>query len=98
NLFRVWWSIMLPLTRPALAAVSVFSFVSVWNSFMWPLIVLKDDHLYPLALGLSYLMGTFVMDFRVMSAGTVIALVPVIVFYLIMQRYFVSGLQGAVKG
>lgn len=98
NAFRVWWNIMLPLTRPALAALSVFSFISVWNSFMWPLIVLKDDHLYPLALGLSYLMGTFGTDYRVMTAGTVIALAPVIIFYLTMQRHFISGLQGAVKG
>jgi putative chitobiose transport system permease protein len=96
--FRIWWSIMLPLTRPILAALSVFSFVSVWNSFIWPLIILKNDDLYPLALGLAYLSGTFGDDVRTMAAGTVISLLPVIIFYLFMQRYFVSGLQGAIKG
>ncbi|MBA4542196.1 MULTISPECIES: carbohydrate ABC transporter permease [Thermoactinomyces] len=94
---RLWWSIMLPLTKPTLAALSVFSFISVWNSFIWPLIVLKNDHLYPLALGLAYLSGTFGDDVRAMAAGTVISLVPIIVFYLLMQRYFVSGMQGAIK-
>jgi putative chitobiose transport system permease protein len=96
--FRIWWSIMLPLTRPTLAALSVFSFISVWNSFIWPLIILKNDDLYPLALGLAYLSGTFGDDVRTMAAGTVISLVPVIIFYLLMQRHFVSGLQGAIKG
>ncbi|MBA4494689.1 carbohydrate ABC transporter permease [Paenactinomyces guangxiensis] len=96
--FRIWWSIMLPLTRPTLAALSVFSFISVWNSFIWPLIILKNDQLYPLALGLAYLSGTFNDDVRTMAAGTVISLLPVIIFYLLMQRYFVSGLQGAIKG
>ncbi|PRZ15439.1 MULTISPECIES: carbohydrate ABC transporter permease [Laceyella] len=96
--FRMWWSIMLPLTKPTLAALSVFSFISVWNSFIWPLIVLKNDDLYPLALGLAYLSGTFGDDVRVMAAGTVVSLLPIIVFYLMMQRYFVSGMQGAIKG
>lgn len=96
--FRIWWNIMLPLTKPTLAALSVFSFISVWNSFIWPLIILKNDQLYPLALGLAYLAGTFGDDVRTMAAGTVISLVPVILFYLFMQRYFVSGLQGAIKG
>lgn len=98
GIFRVWWRIILPLTRPTLAALSVFSFISVWNSFMWPLIILKNDDLYPLALGLAYLAGTFGNEVRAMSAGTVISLMPVILFYLMMQRYFVSGMQGAVKG
>jgi putative chitobiose transport system permease protein len=98
GIFRVWWGIILPLTRPTLAALSVFSFISVWNSFMWPLIILKNDNLYPLALGLAYLAGTFGTEVRAMSAGTVISLIPVIVFYLLMQRNFVSGMQGAVKG
>jgi len=98
GMFRTWRSVMLPLMRPTLAALSVFSFISVWNSFMWPLIILKSEHLFPLALGLAYLAGTFGDDVKTMAAGTVISLVPVIVFYLVMQKHFVSGLQGAVKG
>ncbi|UZJ80947.1 carbohydrate ABC transporter permease [Fictibacillus sp. KU28468] len=96
--FRVWWSIILPLTRPTLAALSVFAFISVWNSFMWPLIILKDDSLFPISLGLAYLSGTFGTDVKTMAAGVVISLVPVIIFYIAMQRHFVSGLQGSIKG
>lgn len=98
GMFRIWWNIMLPLTKPTIAALSVFSFISVWNSFMWPLIILKNENLYPLALGLAYLAGTLGTDVKTMSAGTVISLLPVILFYLFLQRYFVAGLQGAVKG
>ncbi|WP_408008537.1 carbohydrate ABC transporter permease [Pseudalkalibacillus sp. A8] len=96
--FRVWWSVILPLTKPTLAALSVFSFISVWNSFMWPLIILKDESLFPIALGLAYLSGTFGTDVKTMAAGVVISLVPIIVFYILMQRHFVSGLQGSIKG
>ncbi|MCF6411613.1 carbohydrate ABC transporter permease [Pseudalkalibacillus salsuginis] len=96
--FRVWWSVILPLTKPTLAALSVFSFISVWNSFMWPLIILKDESLFPIALGLAYLSGTFGTDVKTMAAGVVISLVPIIIFYILMQRHFVSGLQGSIKG
>ena len=97
--FKTWWKVILPMARPTLAALSIISFVSVWNSFMWPLIILNNDNLYPLSLGLAYLSGTFGNEVRVMAAGTVISLVPIIVFYLMMQKHFVAGLaQGAVKG
>jgi putative chitobiose transport system permease protein len=88
--FRVWWSIILPLTKPTLAALSVFSFIS--------LIILKDENLYPIALGLAYLSGTFGTDVKTMAAGVIISLIPVIIFYIVMQRHFVSGLQGSIKG
>lgn len=97
--FRTWWKIILPMAKPTLAALSIISFVSVWNSFMWPLIILNNDDLYPLSLGLAYLSGTFGNEVRVMAAGTVLSLIPIITFYLIMQKHFVSGLTtGAVKG
>jgi putative chitobiose transport system permease protein len=96
--FRVWWNIMLPSVKPTIAALSVFSFISVWNSFVWPLIILKNDDLFPLSLGLAYLTGTLDGDVKTMAAGTVISILPVIIFYMCMQRFFVSGLQGAVKG
>ena len=97
--FRTWWSIVLPMVKPTVAALSIISFVNVWNSFMWPLIILNDDKLYPLSLGLAYLSGAFGFDVRIMAAGTTLSLIPIIVFYLLMQKHFVSGLsQGAVKG
>lgn len=95
--FRMWWQIMLPLTKPTLAAVSIFGFISVWESFVWPLIILNDNELYTLALGLNYLSGTFGGDVRTLTAGTIISLVPVVIFFLFTQRYFLQGLQGAIK-
>lgn len=95
--FRLWWSIMLPMTKPALATVAVFAFVSVWEAFIWPLIVLNDNDLYPIALGLNYLTGTFGDDVRTLTAGVAISLVPIVIFFLFAQRYFIEGLQGAVK-
>ena len=67
--FRTWWSIVLPMVKPTVAALSIISFVNVWNSFMWPLIILNDDKLYPLSLGLAYLSGAFGFDVRIMAAG-----------------------------
>lgn len=95
--WRMFWQIMLPLTKPTLAAAGVFSFIAVWDSFIWPLIILNDDSLYPIALGLNYLVGTFGSDVKGLAAGTILSLIPVVVFYLFMQKYFIEGLSGAVK-
>lgn len=95
--WRMFWQVMLPLTKPTLATAGVFSFISVWDSFIWPLIILNDDSLYPIALGLNYLMGTFDQDIRGLAAGTILSLIPVVIFYLAMQRYFIEGISGAVK-
>lgn len=94
---RLWWSIMVPQVRPALATVAIFSFISVWNDFVWPLVVLSDPDKFPIALGLAYLAGIFGADVRSLAAGTVIAMLPVMAFFLALQRHFVAGLQGAVK-
>ena len=96
--FRLWWQVMLPMVRPSLAAVSIFSFVGYWNSFMWPLIVLKDKELYPLSVGLAALESTFESNFRYISAGAIISIIPILIFFYFTQRYFVEGYKGAVKG
>jgi putative chitobiose transport system permease protein len=95
---RIFWNVMLPQVRPTLAVLAIFGFVSVWNNFLWPLVVLKDAEKYPVALGLAYLAGTFGADARTAAAGAVIAMVPVVVFFLAMQKHFVEGMAGAVKG
>ncbi|MEQ4203915.1 carbohydrate ABC transporter permease [Actinopolymorpha sp. B17G11] len=95
---RIFWNVMLPQVRPTLAVLAIFGFVSVWNNFLWPLVVLKDAGKYPVALGLAYLAGTFGADARTAAAGAVIAMVPVVAFFLAMQKHFVEGMAGAVKG
>lgn len=96
--FRLWWQIMTPQVAPSMATLAVFGFISVWNSFQWPLIILKDADKFPLSLGLAYLAGIFGADMRSLAAGTVLSMIPVLVFFLVMQRYFVAGMKGAVKG
>jgi putative chitobiose transport system permease protein len=95
----IWWRIMLPLTLPTIAAFSILQFVAFWNSFLWPIIVIGSDRqLYPLSAGLLDLSGAFATNTRAVSAGAVIATIPIIVVFLFFQRYFMRGLEGAVKG
>ena len=94
----IWWRIMLPLTTPALSTLAIFQFVAFWNSFLWPIIILKTPDKYPLAAGLLYLRGLFAYNTRYIAAGTVIATLPVIVVFILMQRYFMRGLAaGALR-
>jgi putative chitobiose transport system permease protein len=94
----IWWRILLPLTAPALATLAIFQFVAFWNSFLWPIIILKTPDKYPLAAGLLYLRGLFAHNTRYIAAGTVIASLPIIVVFLFTQRYFMRGIAaGAIK-
>ena len=95
----IWWRIMLPLTMPTIAAFSILQFVAFWNTFLWPIIVIGSDRqLYPLSAGLLDLSGSFASNTRAVSAGAVIATIPIIIVFLFFQRYFMRGLEGAVKG
>jgi putative chitobiose transport system permease protein len=98
NEWRIFWHVMLPPVRPTLAVLSIFGFVNVWNQFLWPLVVLKDESLYPVTLGLAYLAGTHGADARPAAAGAVLAMVPVVGFFLLMQRHIIEGMAGALKG
>ncbi|MDI1463453.1 carbohydrate ABC transporter permease [Catellatospora sp. KI3] len=91
--------IALPSVRGSLAVVAVFSFLFAWDDFLWPLIVLKSPDNYTLTIGLQYLSGTFTNDQRVVAAGTMIAVLPLIIIFLGLQRLFFRGVgEGGVKG
>ncbi len=96
--FGIWWRILLPLIRPGLATLAIFSFVGSWNSFLWPLLMLRDTSLYTLPLGLAFLEGAFTGNLRTVAAGIMVATVPIIIVFLVFQRHFIKGLAGAVKG
>jgi putative chitobiose transport system permease protein len=96
--FRIWWGILLPLIRPGLATLAIFSFVGSWNSFLWPLLMLRDETLYTLPVGLAFLEGAFTGNLRTVAAGVMVATVPIIIVFLMFQRQFIRGLSGAVKG
>lgn len=95
---RLWAQVMLPLVAPALATLAIIEFTAYWNSFIWPLIILKSPERYPLAVGLLYLSGLFAHDTRLIAAGAVLMTLPMIVIFLALQRYFLRGIVlGAVK-
>ncbi|MER5967601.1 carbohydrate ABC transporter permease [Streptomyces sp. NPDC002057] len=94
-----FWRIALPSVRGTLAVVAIFSFVFAWDDFLWPLIVLSDPGNYTLTVGIQYLSGTFTNDQRVIAAGTMIAVVPLLALFFALQRYFFRGVgEGGVKG
>lgn len=96
--WRIYRSIVLPLLRPILVTLGVFTFMGVWNDFMWPLIVLTDDHLYTLPVALANLLGEHAQDTELMMAGAVLTVVPVMVLFAVLQRYYIAGITaGGVK-
>ncbi|NJN17925.1 MAG: carbohydrate ABC transporter permease [Oscillochloris sp.] len=98
NEFRIWWGVLLPTVRPSLATAAVFTAVGSWNALLWPSLMLRDRDLYTLPVGLNTLRGMFIADFRLIAAGAILAILPMLISFLFAQRYFVDGLSGAVKG
>ncbi len=99
NAFQIWWKIMLPLVKPALATLAIFTFVGAWSEFLWPSIVLTKQEMYTLPVGLTHLQGVFSSNWRYIAAGAVISIIPILVVFLALQKYFIEGsTQGAVKG
>lgn len=97
--FQVFWSVILPLARPALGALAIFTFVRHWNDFLWPLIALTRPQNYTLTVGVANLQGEFATDYGVIFAGAALAALPMIVFFFAFQRQFLEGVRmGAVKG
>jgi len=95
---RIYWTIVLPLLRPILVTLGVFTFLSTWNDFMWPLIVLTDESRYTLPLALANLSGEHVQDTELMLAGAVVTVLPVLLLFLAVQRHYIEGiLMGSVK-
>lgn len=88
---RIFTTIIVPLIRPALATVAVFAFMSSWNSFLWPLVVIRSPELMTLPLGLSTLQGQFTTEYDVVMAGSVFSIVPIAVLYLLAQRHIIAG-------
>ncbi|MEU5891284.1 carbohydrate ABC transporter permease [Streptomyces sp. NPDC047461] len=99
NVWQRFLRIAVPSVKGTLAVVAIFAFMGAWDDFLWPLIVLSDPSKFTLTIGLNYLHGTFANDERLVAAGTVIAVAPLIVLFACLQRYFFRGVgEGAVKG
>ncbi len=96
--FNIWWRIVLPLVRPGLAVLAIFSFTNLWNDFIWPLIVTTNPNMFVVNLGISSLVGPYDYQYGILLSGTLLAAIPMIIIFLLFQRQFIAGLtQGAFK-
>lgn len=96
---RVWWSVMLPLSGPTLATLGLFSVIASWSDLLWPLIVLQSKSNFTLPVAVNELMGAFSTNVRYAYAGSVLALVPILVVFVMARRFFTPQMfAGAVKG
>jgi len=89
--FRIFFQIILPLSKPILAVQAILTFVGAWNSFLWPLIIANDQALYTLSVGLALLQGQHASSFALQMAGSTVMVIPVLILFLFVQRYIVEG-------
>jgi len=96
---RIFRAVVLPVITPILATLAIWTFLTTWNDFMWPLIVLSDERRYTLPVALANLSGEHVQDVELMMAGAVLTVMPVLAVFLFLQRYYIRGIMaGSVKG
>ncbi len=94
-----WWNVMIPAARADLITLAMFVFIGTWSDFLWPLVILDDPKLYTLPLGLQQLATSFSLDWRLVAAGAVVSILPVLVLFIGLQRYILPSATGdAVKG
>lgn len=91
--FRIYWQIVLPLAKPALATLGLFAFIFSWNSFIWPLVILNSEEKLTVPVALANLQGYWSMDFPLLAAGAVVAIIPTIVLFIAGQRFYVRGIS-----
>jgi multiple sugar transport system permease protein len=97
--FEIYWRVILPLCKPILVTLAIFTFMGTWNDFLWPLIIMTDDSMYTLPVALNNLMGEHTLDVELMMAGSVLTILPVMVVFVAMQKYYIDGIMmGSVKG
>ncbi|MEX2088794.1 MAG: carbohydrate ABC transporter permease, partial [Bacteroidota bacterium] len=91
--FKIYWSVILPVCRPILVTLAIFTFLGAWSDFFWPLIVLTDDSMYTLPVALAILAGEHVQDTELMMAGAVMTVLPVMLLFIALQRYYIQGIM-----
>lgn len=97
--FQIFWHVVLPVSRPIVGAFCLIAFMGTWNSFLWPQIILQTSDRFTLPIGLNQMVGVYETDYGAMMAGTLLAVLPVVVLFFILQKEFIAGLtKGAVKG
>lgn len=99
NEFRIYWNIMLPLCKPAFLSCGLFIFNSNWNDLLFPMVMINDENMRTLQSGLMMLMGTYVQEYSIMMAGSVLGVMPLLIIYMFLQKYFIQGIaMSGLKG
>ena len=97
--FKIFWHLVLPLVKPAIAALSVLIFTFIWNDYFWATVLIQGDHALPVTAGVKALNGQFVSQWHLVSAASLLAAVPPVMMFFAMQKHFIAGLTlGATKG
>lgn len=97
--FRIYWNIVLPLAKPAIAALFIIDFLATWNEFLMALIFIHSDESKTIPLGLMLFQGQYASSYPLINAGVLLSILPVLIIYILLQQYFVSGITtGALKG
>ena len=89
---KIYWEIIMPLSKPALAAVAIFTFISSWNAFLWPLIVTSSEKMYTIPVGIASFQGTHGTEYTMLMAGAAIVTTPILIFYLFFQKQIIQGI------
>ena len=99
NSIQIFTKFLLPMVKPTIALLAIFTFIGSWGEFLWPSIVLTNEQLFTLPVGINNLSSAFSADYRLIAAGSIVSIIPIIIFFLSLQKYFISGQNdGAVKG
>ncbi|MCK4699036.1 MAG: carbohydrate ABC transporter permease, partial [Bacteroidales bacterium] len=91
NYFQMFWKVFIPNSKPALAAVAIYTFQGTWNEFMWPLIATNTSEMFTLPVGMASLRYELLTDWPAIMAGTILVSIPTLIIFIIFQRYFVQG-------
>lgn len=96
--FQIYWRVVLPLIRPGLVVLGVFTFMNQWTSYLWPLVISTNEKMFTLTVGVQSLRALFTVNWGVLSAGAVLSMLPLVLVFLFLQRYFIAGsIAGALK-
>ncbi|WP_059102610.1 carbohydrate ABC transporter permease [Shouchella shacheensis] len=99
NTFRLYWNVALPTLKPALTFLGIFTFITIWNDYLWPLVTINSPNRYTLQVMLAQLNSVYDTDYALIMAGTLMATIPLIVLFIIFSKQFMAGVaEGAVKG
>jgi multiple sugar transport system permease protein len=97
--FEIYWRVVIPLLRPVLVTLGLFTFMGTWNDFLWPLIVMTDNSMYTLPVAIANLMGEHTPDTELMMAGSVLTVLPILIVFMAVQKYYIEGIiAGSIKG